>query len=69
MDNFTVNPMDVLNEKGVDVDEMAEGWQQYLQILGPAMELAKGFGIGKGAKVAAAANKNAPKNDEEEGEQ
>lgn len=68
MDNFTVNPMDVLSEKGVDIESMAEGWQQYLDVLGPAMELAKTFGIGKGAKVAAAANKTAPRN-EEEGEQ
>ena len=47
MSNFTCNPVEALNEKGVDLDQMAEGWQKYLSIMGPVIELAQSMGLGK----------------------
>ncbi|ANB27221.1 hypothetical protein A6F57_19780 [Alteromonas stellipolaris] len=70
MENFTCNPMDILNEKGVDIDAMAEGWGTYLSALGPVMEIASKLGIGKAAKLAVATAKAAPseKGDDDETE-
>lgn len=33
MGNKTVNPLDVLNEKGIDLDDLADGWSRYLDAM------------------------------------
>lgn len=51
MNNFTQNPMAVLNEKGIDLDDMAEGWTVFLERMGPIIETASKYGFGKAAKL------------------
>lgn len=46
MGNFTINPMDVLNDKGVDLEQMQEGWVRYLDVMGPAIQAAQKLGFG-----------------------
>jgi lambda family phage portal protein len=40
MANYTINPMRTLQEKGIDLDEMAEGWTQYLDTMQDIMNRA-----------------------------
>jgi lambda family phage portal protein len=55
MDNFTANPLDILNDKGVDLEQMAEGWGRYLKTMAPHIALAQSMGLGKQIKAAVAA--------------
>jgi lambda family phage portal protein len=55
MENFTANPIDLLNDKGVDLEQMAEGWDRYLTTLEPVIKRAQEMGLGKAVKAAIAA--------------
>ncbi|MCF2846548.1 phage portal protein [Pseudoalteromonas sp. ACER1] len=61
--NFTVNPMEVLQDKGLDPQELAEGWQNFLELMGDNIQLAQSIGLIKGSSVKA--NEPPPKEDEE----
>lgn len=50
MENYTINPMDVLNDKGVDLEQMADGWDRYLTHMGPLIKRATELGFGKQKK-------------------
>lgn len=54
MDNFTANPIDILNDKGVDLDQMGEGWERFLNTMGPIIDRAQQMGLGKQVKAAVA---------------
>lgn len=58
--NHTVNPLDVLNEKGIDLDEMGEGWQRYLEVMEPF--------IARHTALQQKAASAKPQNDSQEGE-
>lgn len=49
--NFTVNPMEVLQDKGIDPQEMAEGWQSFLELMGDNIQTAQSIGLIKGSSV------------------
>jgi lambda family phage portal protein len=55
MENYTANPLDILNDKGVDLEQMAEGWDRYLNAMAPAIAKAQSMGLGKQIKAAVAA--------------
>lgn len=57
MGNFTINPIDVLNDKGIDLEEMATGWQRYLEQMGPAIAMAQSMGFGNGNAATATDSK------------
>lgn len=47
LSNFTANPIDVLNEKGVDLDEMADGWATFMDKMGVIISQAQALGYGR----------------------
>ncbi|MCH2057892.1 MAG: phage portal protein [Thalassotalea sp.] len=49
--NFTVNPMEVLQDKGVDPQELAEGWNNFLELMGDNIQLAQSIGLVKGTTL------------------
>ena len=61
--NFTVNPMEVLQDKGLDPQEVAEGWKSFLELMGDNIQLAQSIGLVKGSSVKT--NEPPPKEDEE----
>lgn len=47
--NFTANPMDVLADKGVDAQELTEGWAHFLELMGENIQKAQSIGLIKSA--------------------
>ncbi len=45
MGNFTCNPMEVLNDKGVDFEQMIDGWSRFFDGMGDNIERAKALGF------------------------
>ncbi|MEI8647411.1 hypothetical protein P4S73_04680 [Paraglaciecola sp. Hal342] len=56
LDNYTANPLDVLNDKGVDLEQMGEGWERFLNTMEPIIKRAQQMGLGKQVKAAVAQN-------------
>lgn len=52
MGNFTINPMEVLNDKGVDLEQMGQGWTRFLDIMQPHIERAHKIGLTKNKSLA-----------------
>lgn len=65
MGNFTANPLEILNDKGVDLDQMAEGWSRYLDVMESVITRAKDIGIGN-KKVADVVKKDKNKTSDTE---
>jgi lambda family phage portal protein len=66
MDNFTVNPMKVLADKGLELQETAEGWNQFLDVMGDVMGRARELGFGRGKPQPPAAGAQEQPDDEQE---
>lgn len=50
--NFTINPIDVLQDKGIDPQELAEGWATFLDLMADNITKAQTLGLVKGSSIA-----------------
>ena len=61
MSNFTGDPIEILGDKGLQVEDVADSWTRYLDVLQPVMQRANELGIGKAKQ---SSQKDSKKEDE-----
>ncbi|GGA80743.1 phage portal protein [Neiella marina] len=67
--NFTANPMEVLADKGVDPQELAEGWSQFLDLMGDNIQQAQQVGLIKSAAAKPSQDQEDPSEKPEKNEE